>query len=160
MNMTSIVEGQVAPEFCIPDQDGNQVCLKDFSGKWVVLYFYPRDNTQGCTLEAMAFTSLENDFRDENAVIIGVSKDSPASHQRFREKKDLTITLLSDEEVEVHKLYDVWHLKKMAGKEYMGAVRSTFLIDPERNVCSVWGKVRAKGHAEDVLETLRKVSEK
>ncbi|MBP2029581.1 peroxiredoxin Q/BCP [Methanohalophilus levihalophilus] len=158
MSKSSIIEGQEAPEFCLPDQDGDQVCLNDFNGKWVVLYFYPKDNTQGCTLEAMAFTGLENKFKERNAVILGVSKDSTASHQRFREKKELTITLLSDEKVEVNKLYDVWQLKKMAGKEYMGTVRTTFLIDPDGKVANVWNKVRAKGHAEDVLETLIDVS--
>lgn len=155
MSSPAIEEGKKAPEFCLPDQDGKDVCLRDCKGQWVVLYFYPRDNTPGCSLEAMAFTSFREEFEKLNAVILGISKDNPESHRRFREKKKLTIRLLSDENTEVHKAYGVWKLKKMAGKEYMGTVRTTFLINGKGDVEYVWNNVRAKGHAEKVLAFLK-----
>lgn len=152
---TLIEEGQKAPGFCLPDQDENEVCLKDYSGQWLVLYFYPRDNTSGCTREAQDFTALKNDFESEGARILGVSKDSIKSHQRFIETKELGITLLSDESTEVHQLYGVWRMKKNYGREYMGTVRSTYLIDPEGRIAATWNNVRTKGHAEKVLDKLR-----
>ncbi|MDN5310504.1 MAG: thioredoxin-dependent peroxiredoxin [Methanolobus sp.] len=105
MTNTTITEGQPTPSFCLPDHTGKTVCLEDFRGKWLVLYFYPRDNTSGCTREAQDFTALKNDFEAEGARILGVSKDSMKSHIRFMEKKELGITLLSDESTEVHQLY-------------------------------------------------------
>jgi len=134
MSKNSLSQGLKAPLFCLPDQNGNEKCLKDLKGKWVVLYFYPRDNTTGCTKEAQDFTSLKDAFEDEGAMILGVSRDSITSHQKFMEKKEIGITLLSDTEIAVHKLYDVWRLKKFMGKESMGTVRTTFLIDPEGNI--------------------------
>ncbi|NPE28695.1 peroxiredoxin [Methanococcoides sp. SA1] len=157
MAKTSLSEGEKAPDLCLPDSEGNDITLKDFKGKWVVLYFYPRDNTSGCSIEAMEFTKLKSDFEKEGAFIFGVSKDSQASHKKFIEKKELGITLLSDESTELQQNYDVWHLKKMAGREYMGTVRTTFLIDPEGNIAKVWDKVKAKGHAMDVLEELKMI---
>nr|WP_292350878.1 thioredoxin-dependent thiol peroxidase [Methanomethylovorans sp. PtaU1.Bin093] len=155
MSENSLSEGQQAPLFCLPDQDGKEICLKDLKGKWIVLYFYPRDNTAGCTKEAQDFTSLKAAFEDEGAMILGVSRDSMASHQKFIEKKELTITLLSDMEITVHKLYDVWRLKKFMGKESMGTVRTTFLIDTEGNITNIWDNVKTKDHAQNVLEKLR-----
>ena len=111
MSKNSLSEGLKAPLFCLPDQNGKEKCLKDLKGKWVVLYFYPRDNTTGCTKEAQDFTSLKDAFEDEGAMILGVSRDSITSHQKFMEKKEIGITLLSDTEIAVHKLYDVWRLK-------------------------------------------------
>lgn len=143
--------------FCLPDQNGKEICLKDLKGKWVVLYFYPRDNTAGCTKEAQDFTSLKAAFEDEGAMILGVSRDSTASHQKFIEKKELTITLLSDMEITVHKLYDVWRLKKFMGKESMGTVRTTFLIDTEGNIAGIWDNVKTKDHAQAVLDRLRSI---
>ncbi len=105
----------------------------------------------------MEFTKLKGEFEEEGAFVIGVSKDSQASHKRFIEKKELGITLLSDESTELQQSYDVWHLKKMAGKEYMGTVRTTFLIDPEGNIAKVWDKVKAKGHAMAVLDELKTI---
>ncbi|WMW24428.1 thioredoxin-dependent thiol peroxidase [Methanolobus sediminis] len=157
MSKNSLTEGQKAPDFCLPDQDENNICLKDLEGKWVVLYFYPKDNTSGCTKEAQDFTALKADFESENAVILGISKDSIKSHIKFIEKKELGITLLSDESTDIHQLYDVWRLKKNYGKEYMGTVRSTFLIDPEGNIAKIWDNVRVKEHAEKVLEVLREM---
>jgi peroxiredoxin Q/BCP len=155
MSKSSLTEGQKAPDFCLPDQNENSVCLKDFDGKWIVLYFYPKDNTSGCTREAQDFTSLKGDFESENAVVLGVSKDSVKSHIKFIEKKELGITLLSDEETTIHQKYDVWRTKKNYGKEYLGTVRSTFLIDTEGNIAKIWDNVRTNGHAEKVLETLK-----
>lgn len=151
---TLIQEREKAPDFCLPDQNGKDVCLKDYAGKWVVLYFYPRDSTSGCTREAQDFTALRDDFTSEGAVILGVSKDSINSHFKFIEKKELNITLLSDESTEVHQLYGVWRLKKNYGKEYMGTVRSTYLMDPQGMVAAKWDNVRVKEHAQKVLDTL------
>ena len=155
MSENSLSEGRQAPLFCLPDQDGKDICLQDMKGKWVVLYFYPRDNTAGCTKEAQDFSAFKPEFETEGAIIIGLSKDSMTSHQKFIEKKELTITLLSDMEITVHKLYDVWRLKKFMGKEYMGTVRTTFLIDPNGNIANIWDNVKTKDHAQNVLEKLR-----
>jgi peroxiredoxin Q/BCP len=159
MPKTSIVEGQYAPDFCLSDQNGDRTCLEDFRGKWVVLYFYPKDNTAGCSLEAKEFSYLKNDFEIENAVILGVSKDNPESHKRFIEKKELTIKLLSDKQADVHKAYDVLHPKRMRGKEVTGTVRTTFLIDPEGKIIRIWDNVKAAGHAEKVLSGFKLLKE-
>jgi peroxiredoxin Q/BCP len=149
--------GDKAVDFCLPNQDGAEVCLRDFTGSWVVLYFYPKDNTKGCTTEALDFTVLKDDFAKEGAVILGVSPDSIKKHQNFIAKKELDITLLSDEDKEVIKEYGVWQKKKMYGKEYMGVVRSTFLIDPDGKVAYIWRNVRVKNHAQNVLEKLKEL---
>lgn len=147
--------GKVAPEFCLPNQDEIEICLRDLKGKWIVLYFYPKDNTPGCTTEACEFTEMLPNFDEVDAVIVGISPDSPKSHRNFIEKKDLQITLLSDEEKEVSSLYEVWQLKKLYGKEYMGIIRSTFLIDPSGKIAAMWDKVKVKGHVSEVLERLK-----
>ncbi len=149
--------GQKAPEFCLPNQDSEEICLRDFAGSWVVLYFYPKDNTPGCTTEALDFTALKDEFEKEGAVIFGVSPDSVKKHCNFIEKKGLTVTLLSDEEKEAAQKYGVWQLKKMYGREYMGIVRSTFLIDPDGNIANIWNKVKVKNHAKEVLEKLKEL---
>ncbi|MCQ6963243.1 peroxiredoxin [Methanolobus chelungpuianus] len=159
MTNITISEGQSAPSFCLPDHAGNTVCLEDFRGKWLVLYFYPRDNTAGCTREAHEFSSLKDDFAAEDASILGVSKDGVKSHQNFIRKQELTITLLSDEDTGVHRQYGVWRTKKNYGREYMGTVRSTFLIDPEGVVVKVWDNVRTAEHAGEVLIQLKKIKE-
>ncbi|MBS9778701.1 MAG: thioredoxin-dependent thiol peroxidase [Campylobacteraceae bacterium] len=146
--------GVKAPEFCLPNQDEVEMCLRDFKGKWVVLYFYPKDNTPGCTTEACEFTAAFPEFNSLNAVILGVSPDSPKKHRNFIEKKNLGITLLSDEEKQVCELYKVWQLKKMCGREYMGVVRSTFLINPVGEIVKTWDKVRVKGHVQSVKEAI------
>ena len=158
MSKNSLTQGQKAPDFCLPDQNGNEICLKDFQGQWLVLYFYPRDNTPGCTLEAQEFSALKDDFAAENAVVIGVSKDSVKSHTNFIEKKDISITLLSDQDTTVHQKYDVWRTKKNYGKEYLGTVRTTFLIDPDGTLAKVWDNVRTSGHADEVLGVLREMN--
>lgn len=147
--------GQKAPEFCLPRQNGDLVCLKGFQGSWVVLYFYPKDKSKSCTLEALDFTALKSQFERQNAKILGLSKDSVKSHQSFTSSKNLGITLLSDPELEVQNKYGVWRLKKFMGREAMGTVRSTFLIDPEGKVARVWDSVRVKGHAEEVLKEVK-----
>ncbi len=136
--------GQKAPEFCLPDTYGNEVCLKDFAGKWVILYFYPKDNTSGCTKEAVDFTERKADFEKEGAVIIGISKDKPESHQKFVQKHNLGITLLSDVEKEVHKAYGAWGEKKNYGKITEGTIRSTFIIDDKGIVRYKWHNVKVR----------------
>jgi len=149
--------GQKAKDFCLPNQDEVDICLRDLKGKWVVLYFYPKDNTPGCTTEACDFTQNLPSFEELDAVVLGVSPDSPKKHRNFIEKKDLKITLLSDEEKRVLQDYGVWQLKKMCGREYMGVVRTTYLIDPKGKVAYRWDKVRVKGHVEAVKEKLEEL---
>ena len=149
--------GDNAPEITLPNQDEVEISLRDLEGKWVVLYFYPKDNTPGCTTEACEFTEALPDFDGLNAVILGISPDSPKKHSNFISKKDLLITLLSDESKEVCEKYGVWQLKKMCGKEYMGVVRSTFLISPEGKIEAIWEKVRVKGHVEAVKLKLEEI---
>jgi thioredoxin-dependent peroxiredoxin len=143
--------GDTAPEFCLPDQDDKKTCLSDYKGKWAVLYFYPKDNTPGCSLEAIDFSSVKKDLEAKNAVVFGISRDSLKSHQNFIAKKELTITLLSDPDHRVIEAYGAWQLKKMYGKESYGIVRSTFLIDPEGKIAFLWYHVKAKGHVEKVV---------
>ncbi len=150
--------GEKAAEFCLPDEKGEEVCLKDFRGKWVVLYFYPKDNTSGCTMEAVDFTEHIGEFEKMNTVVIGVSPDSPKSHVKFTEKHGLKVKLLSDESHKVLEKYGVWQLKKMYGREYYGVVRSTFLISPDGKIEHEWRKVKVKGHVEDVLKKLKELS--
>ena len=150
--------GQKAPEFCLLNQDDIEICLRDLKGKWIVLYFYPRDNTPGCTTEACEFTEVAPDFSSLDAIILGVSADSTKKHRNFIEKKELGITLLSDESTNMMQEYGVWQLKKNYGKEYMGIVRSTFIINPEGIVCEKWEKVRVKGHVEAVKERLEELT--
>ncbi len=152
----SIIEGQQAPEFCLNDKNENKVCLNNYLGKWLILYFYPKDNTSGCTKEAVEFSEEIEIFKKYNAEIIGISPDSEKSHTRFIEKHNLKITLLSDPDKETLKSYDVWQLKKMYGREYYGVVRSTFLINPDGNIDQIWNKVKVKEHVEDVLCALKK----
>jgi peroxiredoxin Q/BCP len=149
--------GDKAPDFCLIGDNG-QVCLKDLKGKWVVLYFYPKDMTSGCTLEALEFTDLNSDFEKENAVILGVSADSVESHVKFREKKKLTHTLLSDVDKKTLETYGVWQSKKMYGKEFKGIVRSTYLIDKMGKIEYIWSKVSPAGHAEEVLTKIKERS--
>ncbi len=151
--------GQKAPEFCLPNSDEVEICLKDLRGKWVVLYFYPKDNTPGCTTEALDFTAHLEEFEKLDAIVIGISPDSCASHKRFIEKKELKVTLLCDSEKEVLRAYGAWGKKKMYGKEYEGVIRTTYLIDPDGNVAAVWPKVRVKGHVEAVLGKLKELAQ-
>jgi peroxiredoxin Q/BCP len=149
--------GQKAPEFATPNQRGEISKLADFAGQWLVLYFYPKDNTPGCSTEAINFTALSPQFQQLNAVILGVSPDSEKSHCRFIEKHNLTIQLLSDTEHQLAEIYQVWGLKKFMGKEYMGIKRATFLIDPRGNIAYIWSNVKVKAHAEAVLKKLEEL---
>ncbi len=151
--------GDKAPGFCLPDAEKGQVCLKDQRGKWLVLYFYPKDGTKGCTMEALEFTAAEDEFKAKGAIILGVSPDSPKSHTRFKEKNDLSLTLLSDTEKEILTGNGVWQKKKMYGREYMGVVRSTYLIDPDGKIACVWPKVKVAGHVDAVMEKLVKLQD-
>jgi len=144
-------------EFVLKDEDGKEIRLSDFKGKWLVLYFYPRDNTPGCTTEALEFTSLVDGFAGCGAVVVGVSPDSCESHQKFKVRHNLGVRLLSDPERGLMEHYGAWGEKKMYGKLLKGVIRSTVLIDPDGTVAHQWPRVRAKGHAANVLDTLRKL---
>ncbi len=146
--------GDTVPDFCLPNQDEEEICLRDIKGRWIVLYFYPKDNTPGCTTEACDFTAALPDFEGLKAIVLGVSPDSPRKHRNFIEKKDLKITLLSDEEKELCQTFGVWQLKKNYGREYMGVVRSTFIIDPDGKIAAKWEKVKVKGHVDEVKAKL------
>ena len=154
--MTSTLQvGQPAPDFKAKDRNGNDVGLKDYRDRWLVLYFYPKDNTPGCTTEAKDFTEYCEQFQALGADIVGVSPDSEKSHSNFVNKHDLSIKLLSDPNHEVIEAYGVWQLKKFMGKEYMGVIRSTFLITPDGKIARIWFKVRVKAHVEKVLAELK-----
>ncbi len=147
--------GTKAPQFTLPDKDGNPVSLADFLGKKVVLYFYPRDNTPGCTRQACAFAAAYEEFKTLDVVVIGVSKDSPTSHQKFADKHGLPFLLLSDPELSAIQAYGVWQEKKNYGKVSMGVVRSTFVIDEAGNIEKVMPKVKPDTNAADILGYLR-----
>ena len=149
-----LTAGMKAPDFSLSDQHGNTVTPADFAGKKIVLYFYPRDNTPGCTRQACAFAAAYDGFRDLDAVVIGVSKDSVASHQRFAEKYNLPFILLSDPEHTVIEAYGAWQEKKNYGKVVQGVIRSTVLVDADGKVENAWYNVRAKGHVGRVLRDL------
>ncbi|WP_298433662.1 thioredoxin-dependent thiol peroxidase [uncultured Jannaschia sp.] len=151
----TIEPGQDAPAFAMPTGGGGEVSLADLKGKQVVLYFYPKDDTPGCTKEAIAFTEAAAEFEAAGAVIVGVSKDSVSKHEKFAAKHDLGVILASDEEGTTCEDYGVWVEKNMYGKTYMGIERATFLIDEGGVVKQVWRKVKVPGHADAVLEAVR-----
>ncbi len=146
--------GQHAPDFTLPDQDGQPRRLADYRGRWVVLYFYPKDDTPGCTTEACEFTAALSEFADLDAVVLGCSPDPPESHRAFADKHGLAITLLSDPGHEVMQRYGAWGEKTLYGKKRLGVIRTTVLIDPEGHVAHRWSHVRAAGHAAAVRERL------
>ena len=147
-------EGMQAPAFTLADKDGRRVSLSDFLGKKVVLYFYPKDNTPGCTRQACAFAAAYGEFEKKNAVVIGISKDSVSSHEKFAEKYNLPFILLSDPELQAIQAYGVWQEKKLYGKTSMGVVRTTFLIDEQGKIMKVMPKVKPDTNAAEVLEIL------
>jgi len=147
--------GMKAPDFELMDQNGNPVRLSDFAGKKVVLYFYPRDNTPGCTRQACAFAQSYDAFRSENIAVIGVSKDSVASHQKFAQKYDLPFVLLADPDLQAIQAFGVWQEKKLYGKTSMGVVRTTFIIDENGVIEKVMPKVKPDTNAEDILRHLQ-----
>ena len=147
----SLEVGDKAPDFTLPADGGGQVWLKELRGKTVVLYFYPKDDTSGCTAEACAFRDALPDFFKVKAAVVGLSRDSVASHDKFKKKFKLTFSLASDEDGNICQAYGVWVEKSMYGKKYMGIERSTFLIDGKGIIRNVWRKVKVAGHAEEVL---------
>jgi thioredoxin-dependent peroxiredoxin len=147
--------GDSAPDVALPDESGTVHRLSDQRGRWTILYFYPKDDTPGCTTEACQFRDLDTQYEDSGADVWGVSKDGAASHRRFREKFDLPFTLLSDVDHQVAERYGIWQQKSALGRTYMGMVRSTFLIDPDGRIARAWPQVKADGHAEEVLAALR-----
>jgi len=149
--------GQKAPDFSLPDENGKLISLKDFKGKKLVLYFYPKDSTPGCTTEAKDFTALVPEFEKAGTALLGASKDSMKRHQNFIAKQGLGISLLSDEAGTLCESYGVWILKKLYGREYMGIERATFLIDETGLIRHIWRKVKVKHHAEDVLTTVKSI---
>jgi peroxiredoxin Q/BCP len=153
----AIKVGNKAPAFRLESSTGETISLKDFADKWLVVYFYPRDNTPGCTTEANDFQGSLSKFKRLGARVVGVSKDSIASHCKFADKYGLKFPLLSDPEGKMLEKYEAWGEKKMYGKTRMGIIRSTVLVGPDGRVKKHWPKVRVKGHAEDVLESLREL---
>ncbi len=147
--------GDKAPDFTLPDKDGNMVKLSDFLGKRVVLYFYPKDNTPGCTKQACGFSETIEDFKENNAVVIGISKDSQKAHQNFTTKHNLKIILLSDTEIKTIQDYGVWQEKKLYGKVSMGIVRTTFVIDEKGNIEKIYDKVKAADNPAEVLDYIK-----
>ena len=150
-----IKENTKAPDFTLPSTNGENQKLKDLLGKYVVIYFYPKDDTPGCTIETNDFNKLLPKFKKLNCEIFGISKDTIKSHDKFREKFKIKFDLLSDEEIKVLKKYKVWDKKKFMGREFMGIIRSTFLIDRKGKIIKVWDNVKVKGHAKKILETLK-----
>lgn len=150
--------GQAAPNFTAPDREGKLSTLQDFNGRWLVLYFYPKDNTPGCTTEAIEFTSQLAQFQQLDTQVVGISPDSIASHGKFIDKHNLEIVLLSDPDHQIAEDYGVWQLKKFMGKEYMGIIRSTFLIAPSGNIVEIWSPVKVKNHVNTVLERVQSLA--
>ena len=153
--MTDLTAGEKTPDFSLPRNGGGTVSLSDFAGKPVVLYFYPKDDTSGCTTEAIDFSGLGAEFEKLGATVIGVSPDSVKSHDKFAAKHSLSVVLAADEEHTALEAYGVWKEKSMYGKKYMGIERSTFLIGADGKVAQVWPKVKVAGHAEEVLEAVK-----
>ncbi|HEV3194113.1 MAG TPA: peroxiredoxin [Polyangiaceae bacterium] len=150
-----IKAGDAAPQFDLESDAGTRLTLKDFAGKWLVLYFYPRDNTPGCTREAQGFSEAANVFKKLGAAVVGISKDSVKSHCGFRDKIGIRFPLLSDPDLVAHKAYAVWGTKVLYGREMEGTIRSTFLISPGGKIARVWNSVKVDGHVEAVVNALR-----
>jgi peroxiredoxin Q/BCP len=153
--MAELKPGDTAPDFDLPTDGAGRVALADLKGQTVVLYFYPKDDTSGCTTEAIGFSEMRQQFDDAGAIVIGVSKDSPSSHDKFKSKHELTIKLASDESGEMVERYGVWVEKSMYGRKYMGIDRATFLIGPDGAIKQVWRKVKVPGHVAEVLKAVK-----
>ncbi len=148
---TALEAGSIAPDFTLPRDGGGTVSLKEFRGKTVILYFYPKDDTPGCTTEAIGFSEQSEAFAKTGAVVIGISKDSAQKHDKFKAKYDLKVVLAADEALDTIKAYGVWVEKNMYGRKYMGIERATYLINADGKIAKMWRKVRVKGHVEEVL---------
>ena len=155
-----IKEKNLAPAFKLPSTNKKEFSLKDSLGNFVVLYFYPKDDTPGCTIETNDFNKLLPKFKKLNCEILGISKDNLKSHDKFRDKYKIKFDLLADEEIKVLKKYKVWAKKKFMGREFMGIVRTTFLIDKKGKIIKIWNNVKVKDHAKEVLETLQNIIKK
>ncbi len=155
--MAELRIGDVAPDFTLPRDGGETIRLSDFRGRSLVVYFYPKDDTPGCTTEAIDFTALAGEFEKAGAVVIGISPDPVKKHDKFVAKHDLSIPLAADEERHAIEAYGAWQEKSLYGRRYMGVERSTFLIDPEGRIARVWPKVKVKGHAQEVLAAVREL---
>jgi len=153
--VAQIKAGEAAPQFDLESDAGTRLTLKDFAGKWLVLYFYPRDNTPGCTREAQGFSEAATVFKKLGAAVVGISKDSVKSHCGFRDKIGIRFPLLSDPDLVAHKAYAVWGTKVLYGRKMEGTIRSTFLISPGGKIARVWNSVKVDGHVEAVVNTLR-----
>jgi thioredoxin-dependent peroxiredoxin len=153
--MSELIIGKPAPAFDLPGSSGSNYALKDYKGGPLILYFYPKDDTSGCTVEGLDFTALKAEFAALNAKVLGVSPDSPASHDKFCKKHGLGIDLASDESKSMLEAYGVWAEKSMYGKKYMGVERTTYLIDKNGVISKIWNKVKVPNHAADVLEATR-----
>lgn len=151
----TLKEGDIAPDFSLPASNGENVSLNDYKGKKVVIYFYPKDDTPGCTIEACNFRDDYSEITDAGAVILGVSKDDIKSHNKFINKFDLPFLLLSDESTEMISAYESWDKKKMYGKEYYGVFRKTYLIDEEGKIQRIWPKVDVKTHSKEIIELIK-----
>ena len=151
----TLKEGDIAPDFSLPASNGETISLKDYIGKKVVIYFYPKDDTPGCTIEACNFRDDHSEITDAGAVVLGVSKDDIKSHNKFINKYDLPFLLLSDESTEMISAYGAWVKKKMYGKEYYGVFRKTYLIDEEGKIQRIWPKVDVKTHSRDIIELIK-----
>ncbi len=149
--------GTKAPDFSLPDQNGDIHTLSQYKGQKVILYFYPRDNTAGCTKQACGFTQLRPQFEEKGAIVIGISKDTVASHKRFEDKQNLNITILADPELTAIQAYDVWKEKKLYGKVSMGVVRTTYLIDEEGVIINAMDKVKAADNPQQMLDILEEI---
>ncbi|GAK70733.1 putative oxidoreductase [Agrobacterium rubi TR3 = NBRC 13261] len=153
--MTDLAIGDNAPDFTLPRNGSGDVTLSSLKGKAVVLYFYPKDDTSGCTAQAIDFSAMGGDFEAANAVVIGISPDSVKSHDKFAAKHSLSVMLASDEERKVLEAYGVWKEKSMYGKKYMGVERTTYLVSPDGKIVQIWNKVKVPGHAQAVLDTIK-----
>ena len=155
--MMKLKEGKIAPDFELADQDGKFHKLSDYRGQWTLIYFYPKDDTPGCTKEACAIRDMMPDFKKLKLQVFGISVDSVKSHKKFEEKYDLPFTLLADENKKVVEQYGVWGQKKFMGREYMGTLRTSFLINPDGEIAKIYDGVKPEVHAEEVLEDLKKL---
>jgi thioredoxin-dependent peroxiredoxin len=150
-------EKSIAPKFTLNSTGNNKYSLKDSQGKYVILYFYPKDDTPGCTIETNDFNKLLTKFKKLNCEVYGISKDNIKSHNKFKEKYKIKFDLLADDEIKIVKSYKVWAKKKFMGREFMGVVRSTFLIDPKGKIVKIWDNVKVKDHAQEVLDSLKHI---
>lgn len=159
MKYLKINVGDKIPEFSLNNEEGNEINSNDFLGKWVVLYFYPRDNTPGCTKEAVDFTKYIDEFKNLNCEVVGISPDNEKKHHNFKQKNDLQVILLADPEHQVLEQFGVWQLKKSYGRENWGVVRTTLLVDPKGIIKKIWENVRVKDHVSTVLKSLKELLE-